>query len=858
MTTIRARAWTLVGTAAIVGLGYYVGVEVGMALRFPPATTSVLWPPNAILTAALLLTSPRRWWVCLAGALPVHFLFQSALGWPAPLVGALFLTNCSEALIAAGFIRAFSDAPLRFDTLRRVVVFVMGAGLMAPLLSSFADAAVVQAFQGESFWTVWRTRLFANALTELSVVPLLVLVVTRGKSYLGELSREKILEGALLSFALIVVAVVTFASGTVNLDLPGVPSTPTVFLLPLFLWAALRFGAGGMSAALLVAALTASFAARMGNRPFDVLVDPAESLLALQLYLIVMAIPLFAVAALLYERRRALDELAQRLRFEALLSELSQSFVRSPSERIGGAFDACLRRAGEFFGADRVAVMQLTPGNRLHVDRQWTAEGVARLSDSYSCDMFPWVVDRLLAGQEVICESIAHLPEEARQDRASFVELNLRAALVIPLVTSGVVQGVMSMHMVRSARTWPQGIVAQIRMVAEVLANALGRTRTDDALRSSESMKTAILSSLSSLVAVLDKDGVIIAVNEKWLELARRNTASFAAVDVGVSYVDVCRRSAVNGDRAAAETLAGVESVLNGRVSSFSFEYHCSSDEGECGPEGLWYAMTVTPLRRREGGAVVSHVDVTKRKRAELEAQRARQDLAHFSRVSTMGELTASLAHQLNQPLTAILSNAQAARRILDHDASNLAELRDIVLDIIDDDRRAGEIIQRTRDMLTKSSSDPVVTDANALIRDVAVLMTRRHDHSQRPADARARSGRAARARQPHRAAAGDIEPACKRDRRRHRSARVEALHRRAERAGRHRRRTRVGQGFRNWSPDGYGVERFRGLFHNQACRHGHGPRYRAFDRRVARRPHLGVEQRRPRSHVLRAAAVGA
>ena len=398
-TRTSSRAWALIGTAVIVGVGYYAGVQIGLALRFPPATTSVLWPPNSILTAALLLTPIRRWWVCLAGALPVHFLIQGSLGWPVEFVGALFLTNCSEALIAAGFIRAFSDAPQRFDTFRRVVVFIVGAGLIAPLLSSFADAAVVNAFQAEPFWVVWQTRLFANALTELSVVPLVVLAVTRAAAWFGSLSRRKALEGALLGSAFIVAALFTFGPGRVDLDLPGVPSTPTVFMLPLFFWAALRFGAGGTSVALLVAALTASFAARTGSRPFDVLA-PAESLLAVQMYLVVTAVLLYAVSALLDERRRAVAELARGLQFEALLSELSRSFVHSPSDRMGEAFDVCLRRAGEFFGVDRVAIMQLSrSGTHLLVFRQRVAAGVSLLPDSYSCAMFPWVVERLLSSR---------------------------------------------------------------------------------------------------------------------------------------------------------------------------------------------------------------------------------------------------------------------------------------------------------------------------------------------------------------------------------------------------------------------------------------------------------------------------
>ena len=70
-------------------------------------------------------------------------------------------------------------------------------------------------------------------------------------------------------------------------------------------------------------------------------------------------------------------------------------------------------------------------------------------------------------------------------------------------------------------------------------------------------------------------------------------------------------------------------------------------------------------MNRPEGGAVVSHTDITERRHAEVEAHRSREELAHFLRVSTMGELTTSLAHELNQPLTAILANAQTARHIL-------------------------------------------------------------------------------------------------------------------------------------------------------------------------------------------------
>jgi len=111
------------------------------------------------------------------------------------------------------------------------------------------------------------------------------------------------------------------------------------------------------------------------------------------------------------------------------------------------------------------------------------------------------------------------------------------------------------------------------------------------------------------------------------------------------------------------------------------------------------------------------------RRRAEMEGQRLRQDLAHIGRVSTVGELTASLAHELNQPLTAILANAQAVRRILDADKADLVEVRAIVDDIVDDDKRASEVIGRLRGFLKKGTLERSSVDMSELVGQVARLV---------------------------------------------------------------------------------------------------------------------------------------
>jgi signal transduction histidine kinase len=499
------------------------------------------------------------------------------------------------------------------------------------------------------------------------------------------------------------------------------PDTLAVLLLPLFFWGAVRFGPGGLSFGLLVCALGASWAAMANHRLFDQL-PPAESLIALQMYLSLMAIPLLCLTALLEERRAAARAVAARLAFEEELSRLSASFVRLSSDQMATGFESCLQRVGRFLDVDRAVLMEVSPsGDHLVVRHQWNAEGVAPLTDRYSCKVFPWVLSRLLGGDPVIVQSIDDLPADSPADRQAFAQLGLQAAMVTPIVASGRVHGVLSLHVTRAPRVWPPEVRTQVPLLAEMLGHALVRQRTEDALRSSESMKSAILRSLSSHVAVLDRRGCVLAVNEGW----RRSVGVMAtgkpdrSVAEGQCYFAACRDAALGGYEPADLTLRGVQDVLDGRRDDFTTEYPYPSLTGL-----RWCAVAAVPLQRPDGGAVVSYTDITERKRGEIEVQRTRQELAQVTRLSTMGELTASLAHQLNQPLTGILSNAQAARRHLDLNPPNLAEVRDIVLDIIEDDRRAGDVIRRLRELLTTADSEPAIIDVNAVVRDVALLMS--------------------------------------------------------------------------------------------------------------------------------------
>ena len=137
-------------------------------------------------------------------------------------------------------------------------------------------------------------------------------------------------------------------------------------------------------------------------------------------------------------------------------------------------------------------------------------------------------------------------------------------------------------------------------------------------------------------------------------------------------------------------------------------------------PDAAMSRLTAT-VSRSECAAL--RLDITARKQAELEAARQRNEMAHLSRVTTLGELSGSLAHELNLPLTAILSNAQAAQRVLANGEANIAELQEILSEIVSEDKRAAEVIRRLRLLLKKGEVQWQSLCINEVVHDVLELM---------------------------------------------------------------------------------------------------------------------------------------
>ena len=201
-------------------------------------------------------------------------------------------------------------------------------------------------------------------------------------------------------------------------------------------------------------------------------------------------------------------------------------------------------------------------------------------------------------------------------------------------------------------------------------------------------------------------------------------------------------RYQLEGLERAWVTDAGKRTVAYGGLRPGSYVFHVAASDGggNWSAPGASLAITVRPLFSQTlpfriavallaigiNGAAVWWLMALKHRRESAEIERERKhhaELAHAGRVALLGELSASLAHELKQPLTAILSNAQAAQRFLDNDATDVSEVREILKDIVASDRRASEIISHMRAMFQKGDPQMEPRDLNADIEQVIELI---------------------------------------------------------------------------------------------------------------------------------------
>lgn len=283
----------------LVALGCFLGAASGNVLAFPGSGTAILFPPYAIVTAALLTNSTRSWPIFLVAASLGNFGPHHAGGAPVSFVLMTELANHVRALTAAMGIRRWSGAKGRFDSLRGMGVFLLFAAVVGPLVGAWIGATAVM-LHGRStdFRTTIREWFLSNTTTGLTLLPILLVKAAPGSlATLRASSARRWVEGASLVLLLLGVG-----HGVLLQPTSGWIALPVYAPLPLLLWAALRFGPQGTSAGLLVVVVLTIAGVLAGLGPFGPH-SPWGDLAHVQLFLLATSVPLLLLSALVREHR---------------------------------------------------------------------------------------------------------------------------------------------------------------------------------------------------------------------------------------------------------------------------------------------------------------------------------------------------------------------------------------------------------------------------------------------------------------------------------------------------------------------------------------------------------------------------
>ena len=288
------------------GACYYLATRIAWVLCFPDSKVSLFFPPHAVLVSILLLVPTRHWWAYTLAAACSHYFATQQAHWP-----PLYALHCEvfdavqNVLTAAG-IRLFIKSPFHLISLREAIIFVLIAVVIVPFGTAFWGAAfTVSNHFGTHYWVEWRNLSISNGVTAIVLVPVILIGVHQLFTKGIKAAPRRILEACFLAAGILAVGYVAFDRS------PAGPDTSPALLyapVPLLIWAALRFGLGGMSASMLVITILAIWGTMHGRGPF-LTQTPSENALALQLFLLMVATPLMLLAVAIDDERRSKEAL---------------------------------------------------------------------------------------------------------------------------------------------------------------------------------------------------------------------------------------------------------------------------------------------------------------------------------------------------------------------------------------------------------------------------------------------------------------------------------------------------------------------------------------------------------------------
>jgi C4-dicarboxylate-specific signal transduction histidine kinase len=398
--------------------------------------------------------------------------------------------------------------------------------------------------------------------------------------------------------------------------------------------------------------------------------------------------------------------------FERVLTHVSATFAGARWHSVPQEVDVALHEVLRFCAIDHAAIFEVRRGDGGAYLRHFACVSGTPAPDerfSYTA-AFPWAYDRSVQRGEVVAIARAEdLPPAARADAASITALGLRSLLHLPLRVGGEVRYVLTAGAKRRVARWSARRISRLTALGEILAHAIARA-------------TTVAGAVDADLDAHDMLGEVHVGRWEW-DIAA-DTVHFteeAERIFGASIAGLPQLLRLVHDEDRAELERNIAAARDRPGTRFKTFYVIHAQDRDPKRICQWHEVLFPGTRTARLVATVQ--DVTAQTKAEQEISELRAYHWHSARVAQTAPLVASLAHELCQPLSAMLNNAQAGLRFLKNQNLDPEEMRDILSDIVASNKRANEVLGALRAMLRRRHTTRTTFEIAEAVHDVLALV---------------------------------------------------------------------------------------------------------------------------------------
>ena len=372
--------------------------------------------------------------------------------------------------------------------------------------------------------------------------------------------------------------------------------------------------------------------------------------------------------------------LEELLTFERLLADLSARFANVSSDQVEVEIDSALNQLLEFLGFDRGNFGEFSADGWANILCSVAINGLDRYPPGPAPAFLSWYNNQLRAGKILRVRSLDDLPPEAIGETEHYRRSGIRSSLGIPLRVGGRIVALINFSAFRSTREWPDALIARLKIVGEVMAQALMRKRSEAALRASEARWQSIFETSSIAISTMDRDLYYIATNP--------------AFRANLGYTDEELRQLTPWDITVDDEhdMAQIQlaDLQQGKVNHYAVEKKYRRKDGTL----LWGLSSVAraPESRPET-FIGTMIDITDSKGAQDKLLATQTELARVTSLTAVGQMAASMAHEIKQPLTAIVTAGSAGLRWLSKPTPELEQVRAVLKLVVSEGNRASQVV---------------------------------------------------------------------------------------------------------------------------------------------------------------------